>query len=816
VSYLFPLASMANMFAMTVLLIALGLSGNTVLAAEVGIVQGATLALFYAFSANARSLILSNSSTVSASSVMMVRMLLLTPLALVSYWLSVHVAGVAGLLAVILIVRRISEWLSEVHLSEMERLENRPFAMNYLIIQSLLLFIAFIWLVADFPLPLLGMFFWALVPLVLSFRYIHSCLSNLPKFSKEFFYKMLPHLGSTAIIGMGVYVFRLLILLLVGKETAGDLYTAFAIGGLTGSVFANSLGASIALHEQRIGKKHFPKFVSWSLYISLLLGILIFVAANLQVSLLSSLGKTFLFWQAAGLSLIGGVVMVYAQRIRFKLLQQDDEKDVYGPDVIINMLLITSIPFIYYLLGLQAMTALYLLSALFALSFYKSSELVENHSDKNHFISEKSQLLIPAMLLFPLFFQLGRGLFNDSGMYFDSGSKLLLLPIPISVIACFGGILIMGIFREVKFSLNYIFSSCLLMVVTTIVISQSVSSEDQSKFILLIQCILPMFGLVLGQVYWTKSNITTLSIEKAFLYTLLIVVPLQLISTWLQGFRYLSPYLYVFSIYQHLQYVPVIFVSAFMLAYCNLWMVPIYRKLLFVLAFIMGIYVTSSMSMLALAMLLIGVVAFAIYQWINSFDKTAAVLLLVVVLSTVGNMMYAKDVIKFKFTFLQTSSQSQIAPNVEQRLYYWKYYVSSVVSSPQTFLFGHAKPPNRTQYPSAHNYYLDLIYNFGFIALLPFIIGLLYTLRLIYRLRKEIYKSTNLLSFSTVVFFLLLVDNTLKVGLRQPYSGIFIFFLWGVLISKLLETYACKSNNINSELLVENTNTLKFAASKLD
>ena len=84
-SYVFPLASMANMFAMTVLLIALGLTGNTVLAAEVGILQGATLALFYAFSANARSLILSKSATVSASSVMTVRLIILMPLALASY-----------------------------------------------------------------------------------------------------------------------------------------------------------------------------------------------------------------------------------------------------------------------------------------------------------------------------------------------------------------------------------------------------------------------------------------------------------------------------------------------------------------------------------------------------------------------------------------------------------------------------------------------------------------------------------------------------------------------------------------------------------
>ena len=60
--YLFPLAFMLNAFAMTGILIILGLTGNNAMAAEVGIVQAATIALFYAFSANARSLMLNQQS----------------------------------------------------------------------------------------------------------------------------------------------------------------------------------------------------------------------------------------------------------------------------------------------------------------------------------------------------------------------------------------------------------------------------------------------------------------------------------------------------------------------------------------------------------------------------------------------------------------------------------------------------------------------------------------------------------------------------------------------------------------------------------
>jgi len=33
-----------------------------------------------------------------------------------------------------------------------------------------------------------------------------------------------------------------------------------------------------------------------------------------------------------------------------------------------------------------------------------------------------------------------------------------------------------------------------------------------------------------------------------------------------------------------------------------------------------------------------------------------------------------------------------------------------------------------------------------------------------------------------------LIDNSLKVGFRQPYPGIIMFFLWGVLLNRLLNS----------------------------
>jgi|GEM_PF-4791822 len=63
----FPMAIMANTFAMMLVMIGLSLFGKLALAADFGLVHGATVALFYAFSGNARSLILAESDGIGAA-----------------------------------------------------------------------------------------------------------------------------------------------------------------------------------------------------------------------------------------------------------------------------------------------------------------------------------------------------------------------------------------------------------------------------------------------------------------------------------------------------------------------------------------------------------------------------------------------------------------------------------------------------------------------------------------------------------------------------------------------------------------------------
>ncbi|NIQ13062.1 MAG: hypothetical protein GTO02_01225, partial [Candidatus Dadabacteria bacterium] len=103
-NYSFPLAFAFNFFSTTILLIILGMSGKSAMAADVGIIQGATLALFYAFSANARNMILNKSSELTAYDFASKRFILFIPLSIIAYYLCVSLSETGRLLALIIIL----------------------------------------------------------------------------------------------------------------------------------------------------------------------------------------------------------------------------------------------------------------------------------------------------------------------------------------------------------------------------------------------------------------------------------------------------------------------------------------------------------------------------------------------------------------------------------------------------------------------------------------------------------------------------------------------------------------------------------------
>lgn len=798
-SYLFPIAFALNLFSMTGFMIALGLFGKPILAAEFGIVQGATMALFYAFSANARNLILNSAFKVTIKDVLFIRLVLIIPLSAISLFLSVGLADISILLAVILIVRRCTEWLSEVYLSQMELDKNVGFAYRFIILQVVtLLFAICMALISDSHFWV-GALIWSILPLLILRGMVKHNIFQKTIFSPQIYTRLLPHFGSTAITGVSVYVFRILILLLVGKTVAGDLYTAFAIGSLMGSIFVNALGPSLAYADSTNGTNVLPRWLTMMLASIFLFGLVLFVAAEINMAMLLALNKSFFFWSAIGLSLMGGPIMLIAQRFRIDMLQLHGDRDVMGPDLVSNLVIISFVPFAFYFFGANVLKTLYFFNAMVAMVIYWSA--MNSNILKHRIIEDrrnKKRLLcgIAAILVFPLFFQLSGKIFYDVSLIFDTMGKLILVPIPVSVFACMFGLIVIGRYEGTEIALYLIFFTFIVMMTTTVLSTKGLLASQRDKIILLIQFMLPMFAMIVGQMYGYLENNQKI-FQKSSIYVLLCIVPIQIISTAVSGNEVLSPNMYIFSIYQQLQYVPTIFVCLYLYSFYSLWEDKKYNIFLFLIAPLMSIYAILSSSITTIFFLYTGLIFSTVLNQTRMVKSKLISLLFIMVCSSIAcliplkmdNSLLKKHV---KSRSIQMSNKVTIAnkindydhSNLIDRVHIWKWYASQILSSSQTILIGNPTKPFRDQYPSAHNYYLDLVYNFGFLSLIPMMTVIVITFKKILILKATFFKDPLSVGLVLVLIFLF-AENLIQVGLRQPYPGIITFFLWGLLLTRL-------------------------------
>lgn len=392
-------------------------------------------------------------------------------------------------------------------------------------------------------------------------------------------------------------------------------------------------------------------------------------------------------------------------------------------------------------------------------------------------------------VLLPVFFQLQGGIYRGLSVLIDSQGVVTRLPLPISILAClFVLILLPGkLHRAVPAGL--MIGGVFLAGLVSMLFGGDGVTPQQRKLLMLAQVLLPLGGLVLGSLIQDTSKI----IARSFLMVLSIVLPMQLAATWLQGGLILTHYLYAFSIYAHLQYVSLIFVCAFIFCLSSLW--DRHKIWLCIVGLGMSIYVVSSLSFLTI---------FAYFAFASAFigwkfwsRRTSPGLIVVasvlIVCALAGSYTYfkqmegqrssAEGLQPLYYGKFKDLMDGKIPANVQERVGDWALFGRGIIETKQTFLVGHAQPMPREIRSSPHNFYIDVAYTFGVLALIP-IFGLItYTAYLCLKQGKSNPVETWWLV--AIVFFLVVVDSSFKVTLRQPYPGIFTYFLWGILLSRL-------------------------------
>lgn len=427
--------------------------------------------------------------------------------------------------------------------------------------------------------------------------------------------------------------------------------------------------------------------------------------------------------------------------------------------------------------------------------------------------SDLLQGLILILFCFPLFFQLSGAIFIAEDLIFDSQGSLLRLPLPLAAAVCFVGIALLLRLGSSYFGMGFVFSLFMLMMLSAIYSSRrSEGTVELAKFIHLVQFLLPSFALVLGSLYLRPASVY-LSIQAIFLYILAIIIPLEVMATISNG-NILAARLYVFSLYQHFQYLPVIFLGLYFFVAVSFYKKSHLRNAVLVLAPLMGIYIAQSISVTTLALAIYGSIVLIWALRKKNVSRYAFSLIALALIAYLAYNPIVKDTKAYAAKFLQnerseTTSevvsatetgisiqqledstfwhklQRSLPKNVRDRIDYWQFYGSEITSDWGVFLFGQKSRPDRNKYPSAHNYYLDLTYNFGAISLLPFIYLILVTIRRCKPVVANPETLPDIVMLAALVAFIVLVDNSLKVGFSQPYPGMMMFFIWGLLFTRL-------------------------------
>jgi hypothetical protein len=251
----------------------------------------------------------------------------------------------------------------------------------------------------------------------------------------------------------------------------------------------------------------------------------------------------------------------------------------------------------------------------------------------------------------------------------------------------------------------------------------------------------------------------------------------------------------VFSIYSHFQYVTLIFVCAYAFALTSLW--DEHKTWLCVLALAMLIYVLAGLSFLTIAAFVFVILGFSIQKFweYRKNSKQILISLLLLTAAAAGGVIYfdkiyargvssGGDPYLFNGKFKRLT-EGKVPINLSERFEDWRLFGNGIIESPKTILVGHPQPMPREIRSSPHNWYIDTAYTFGFLGLLPLLVLIGYTAYLCWTKRKTL--PSQVWWMVGIVFYLVVIDNNFKVTLRQPYPGIFAYFLWGLLLSRLRE-----------------------------
>ena len=344
--------------------------GNSSFAAEIGVFPGIVLLLTQVFSANARSLLLYNIDSKFYDQVINIRfyvgIFILLSLTLYQYFFANTDNFI--ILSVLSFTVYLS-WINEINLAIHEK-NKSSLVIKFFLLVSILFYIL---MMTDFLLvnnklsEILK--FYLLFHILFFIYHIDFNNFNIKKFIQYFRNQFEEYMAvaSSFFNIIGVIIWRISLVMLLGKSIAGLFFASFAIASFPGTLFNNIVGQIVTINEQIKILIYKISNVLFILYVIFVLSLIIINRIYLQDF------EFYNFFNITLTSLMGTPFMLRALSNRHEFLSASKamQKRIFIKDVLYGISISPIIIVLFYLGGINFLIYSYPISSFLALFYYR-------------------------------------------------------------------------------------------------------------------------------------------------------------------------------------------------------------------------------------------------------------------------------------------------------------------------------------------------------------------------------------------------------------------------------------------------------------
>ncbi len=344
--------------------------GKSSFAAEIGVFPGIVLLLTQVFSANARSLLLYNRDSNFYNQVISIRFYvgIIIIIALTSYQYFFSYTENLFILSILSFTVYLS-WINEINLAIHEKNRSSLVIKLFLIISVLF----YILMMANFLLSterLVDILKFYLLFHALFFLYHINLLNfNIKKFIQYFRNQFEEYLAvaSSFFNIIGVIIWRISLVALLGKTAAGLFFASFAIASFPGTLFNNIVGQIVTINENLKNLIYKVSNILFILYIILIFSLIIMNQMFLKDF------QFFNFFSITLTSLLGTPFMLRALSSRHEFLSfnKSYQKKIFIKDIFYGVSISPIIIALFYIGGRDMLIYAYPISSFLALFYYR-------------------------------------------------------------------------------------------------------------------------------------------------------------------------------------------------------------------------------------------------------------------------------------------------------------------------------------------------------------------------------------------------------------------------------------------------------------